>query len=199
MPTLAIFGQTGTGKTSLSNALFGLDWRTDDAISCTQEVTQHNGAFINTLSQGDTTWQLLDTPGVGESKSADEEHFREIYDAFHSADVVLWVRQADTRTFKVDQESILELTNKRQKFPNAHFVIAVNQIDKVYPENWDTVNNQPSVEQAVFISEISDLILHRMSPYLPVERHCVIPCTVSRNYGLVELVQAISQIHHKEI
>ncbi len=77
--TIANFGQTGTGKTSLSNALFGVNWRTDYAVACTQTVTKYQGKMLPEISQGkDFTWQLCDTPGVGESEYADEQHFEDI-------------------------------------------------------------------------------------------------------------------------
>ena len=77
--TIAKFGQTGTGKTSLSNALFGVNWRTDYAVACTQTVSKYKGKMLPEISQGkDFTWQLCDTPGVGESEYADEQHFEDI-------------------------------------------------------------------------------------------------------------------------
>ena len=39
MRTVAKFGLTGAGKSSLSNALFGLNWKVDYAVACTQEVS----------------------------------------------------------------------------------------------------------------------------------------------------------------
>jgi uncharacterized protein len=190
---LAKFGQTGTGKTSLSNALFGLNWSTDYAVACTQIVTQHEGKMLPEFSKGkDLTWRLCDTPGVGESEYADDEHFEHIYQTFHRADVILWVVQADTRAFAEDQKAILRLTNNKQKVPKAHYVIAINQIDRVYPENWDIENNMPSPEQSSIILEKINLICERFSNYLPIEKNQIIPCSVAQNYGLNHLVNAIS-------
>jgi predicted GTPase len=74
--TLAKFGQTGAGKTSLSNALFGLSWRTDYAVACTQTVTQYEGKMLPEFGHGkDLDWRLCDTPGIGESEYADDKHF----------------------------------------------------------------------------------------------------------------------------
>jgi len=35
--TVLFFGKTGVGKSSTLNALFGLNWATDDAVACTKE------------------------------------------------------------------------------------------------------------------------------------------------------------------
>ncbi|MEA5603977.1 GTPase family protein [Nostoc sp. UHCC 0252] len=196
---LAIFGQTGSGKTSLSNILFGLNWQTDNAVSCTQEVHQHEGKlalFSNRTSN--LTWQLLDTPGVGESEVADEEHFQSVYSAFHSTDVILWVVQADTRAFAEDQKAILKLTDDLQKLPNAHFVLALNQIDRIYPEDWDEDKNVPSHEQFSLIPEKINLVYERFHPYIPVCRQDILPCSVLKNYGLQNLVNILSNYQQQE-
>jgi predicted GTPase len=198
--TLAKFGQTGTGKTSLCNALFGLNWRTDYSVACTQVVTRHKGKILSEINQGnDLTWQLFDTPGVGESEYADDEHFEHIYQTFHSSDVILWLVQADTRAFTEDQKAILKLTDNGKKIPKAHYVVAINQIDRVYPENWDTNNNAPSIEQLSLIPEKVNIVHERFSPYFPIDKQNIIPCSVAMNYGLDNLVNTIYKFQFTEV
>lgn len=200
MFTLAIFGQTGAGKTSLSNVLFGLNWRTDDAVACTQTVSEHEGTIAPSFNQSKLFhWRLLDTPGVGESEEADDVHFQQLYNSFHSANVILWVVQADTRAFREDQESILRLTDNSQKIPKTHFVMAINQVDKVHPENWDTVNNTPSSEQSSLIPEKINLVHKRFSPYIPIQEKHIIPCSAMKGYGLSNLVNVINNYHTIEV
>lgn len=200
MFTLAIFGQTGAGKTSLSNVLFGLNWRTDDAVACTQTVSEHSGTIAASFNQGKSFhWRLLDTPGVGESEEADDVHFQQLYNSFQNANVILWVVQADTRAFREDQESILRLTDNGQKIPKTHFVMAINQIDKVHPENWDTVNNAPSSEQSSLIPEKINLVHKRFSPYIPIQAQHIIPCSAMKGYGLANLVNVINSYHTIEV
>ena len=193
--SLAKFGQTGTGKTSLSNTLFGLNWSTDYAVACTQTVMQHKGKICSEFALNqDLTLQIFDTPGVGESEYADNNHFEDIQNTFHSVDVILWVVQADTRAFAEDQKALLKLTEDKQKVPDAHYVIALNQIDRVYPENWDVFNNKPSSEQLSIISKKIDLVLKRFSSYIPIKKQNVIPCSVLKNYGISTLVKTICNI-----
>jgi uncharacterized protein len=191
--TLAKFGQTGTGKTSLSNALFGLNWATDYAVACTQIVTEYQGKMLPEINEGkNLTWRLCDTPGVGESEYADEQHFLPVYETFHTAHVILWVVQADTRAFAEDQKAILKLTDNGEKIPSAHYVIALNQIDRIYPENWDSNNNLPSPDQLLLIPEKINLVHERFARYIPIGKQNIIPCSVARNYGLNNLVNTIS-------
>lgn len=197
MLTLAIFGQTGSGKTSLSNILFNLNWQTDNAVACTQNVTKHKGKIVPSLDVNQLTWELIDTPGVGESEEADENHFQAIYDTFHSVDVILWVIQGDIRAFAEDQQSILRLSNYGEQTPRAHFVIALNRVDQVYPGNWNELDNVPSLEQKSIIPDKVKLVYERFSPYLPILDKHIIPCSALKKYGLAELVNALYDNHRE--
>jgi uncharacterized protein len=200
MLTLAIFGRTGTGKTSLSNALFGLNWLTDDAVACTQNIHQHEGKIISSINgEKLPEWRLLDTPGIGESEEADKKHFPQLYKSFRSVNVILWAVQADTRAFKEDQEALLRLTDNRRTIPEAHFVLALNQIDRVYPENWNVQSNAPSIEQFSLIPEKVNLVYERFSPYIPIAKQHIIPCCAKRKYGLENLVKSINYYQLKEL
>jgi len=194
MRTLAVFGQAGSGKTSLCNTLFGLDWKTDPAIDCTKNICQHEGNFVSFLN-GDQfpKWKLHDTPGVGASEDIQQNRLQQLLDTFHQVDVIIWVIQADTRALRVDQEAILELTSNGQRMPKSHLTLVINQIDRVYPENWDETNNSPSLEQQRIIPEKIRLAHKRFSPYLPIPIEHVIPCSTVKGYGLEQIVNTINR------
>jgi uncharacterized protein len=192
MKILTILGLTGAGKSSLCNALFGLNWATDDAIACTQEVQSYEGKMISLLdSNGNKEWKLLDTPGFDESGEADEHHITKNYGAFHAADIIIWTVQSDTRAFAPDQKAILKLTEKNQKIPSARYVIALNQIDRIYPENWNFERNEPSQEQISLIPSKVELVYERFHKYLPISIDSIIPCSALRGYGLRDIVKSI--------
>ncbi|MGL4499773.1 MAG: GTPase family protein [Planktothrix sp.] len=197
--TLAIFGQTGSGKTSLSNALFGLNWLTDDAVACTKAISEYTGT-IRSCFNGDQTsiWRLLDTPGIGESETADKHNFQMLYAAFHSADVIMWVVQADSRAFTEAQKAILRLTDCGLNIPNSHFLIALNQVDRVHPENWNCTENRPSKAQDSIIQEKINLIIKRFSKYLPISEKHIFPCSAAKQYGVIELIQELSFSYSKK-
>lgn len=192
MRSLAIFGQAGSGKTSLCNTLFGLNWKTDPAVDCTKFIHQHDGNFVSSLNgEKLPKWKLHDTPGVGASEDTHINRIEGLLDTFHQVDVIMWVIQADTRALRVDQEAILGLTDNGKKIPNSHFVLAITQIDRVHPENWDELNNCPSKEQQAFIPEKITLAHKRFLPYLPLSLEDIAPCSTIKGYGLENLVHII--------
>jgi len=85
-PKVGILGKTGVGKSSLCNALFGKDVAlVSDVESCTRKPQEI------TLKIGSSNITLVDLPGVGESRSRDEE-YRDLYSKWlPELDVVLWV------------------------------------------------------------------------------------------------------------
>lgn len=200
MKTLAIFGQAGSGKTSLCNTLFGLNWKTDPAVDCTKYVCEHEGNFAAFLKGSQLPqWKLHDTPGVGASEDIQQSRLKELSYTFHQVNVVVWVIQADTRALRIDQEAILELTNNGQKMPNSHLILAINQIDRIHPENWDETNNIPSSEQQKLIPEKINLAYKRFSPYLPISIEHIVPCSTIKQYGLEQLVSTIHQPFLSEV
>lgn len=195
MLKLAIFGQTGAGKTSLSNALFGVNWLTDHAVACTQGICQYEGKIRSSLN-GDklSPFQLLDTPGIGESEIADQKHLEKLYSVFHSADIIFWVVQADSRAFSQAQKAILRLTEDGKKVPKSHIFLILNQVDRVYPEKWNEIINQPSPEQNRNIQAKVKLVEERFSKYLPLSKKNIIPCSARRGYGLKFLVKELAVV-----
>jgi uncharacterized protein len=192
--TLAIFGQAGSGKTSLCNTLFGIDWRTDPAVDCTQTICHHTGNFVLPSNKNNyPKWKVHDTPGIAASEEIKQERLQIISNIFHHVDAIIWVIQADTRALRADQEAILELTKNGEKIPSAHFVLVINQIDRIYPENWNDVNNIPSQEQYKIIPEKIELAYKRFFNYLPISIENIIPCSTIKKYGLELLVETVNK------
>lgn len=94
---VSVMGTTGTGKSSLVNALFGADLKTDPVRPCTKEVQTVKVAN-----------QLLfhDLPGIGEDGTVDESYIKQYRHSLLESDVVLWTIHADSRSVAFDQQAL---------------------------------------------------------------------------------------------
>jgi len=105
-PRLVIVGPTGSGKSSLANALLGCDPRSSDCLfevcdgldSCTKETTYGIGQW---LGVGDS-FTVVDTPGFGDSDGDDQILIEEMLDVLknvimESDTILLLLKGTDTR------------------------------------------------------------------------------------------------------
>lgn len=191
--TTVLFGKTGAGKTSTVRGLFGWDWPTDPVVACTREPTigllerrQHPG-----LTQ--PIHQVVDLPGLGESLQADL-HYLPLYQHWvRSANLLLWIIQADTRAYKRDQVILGRL---RPLFrPGLRFKLGLNQVDRLGvdegEDGFDPVAGRPSEHQLRYlqdkIEDLFELFSAVLGPGVAFCRSDIIPYTATSGWGLNEL------------
>lgn len=181
-PKIAIFGKTGVGKSSLTNALFGRDvCAISDVEACTREPKE---VFMK-LEGNAKGIKLLDVPGIGESSERDNEYFKLYAEILKEADMVLWVLKGDDRTFTAD-EAFYKTCMKPYIEKGKPFVVAVNQVDKIEPyREWDIENRKPGPTQE---GNISKKILYVAKQFGNLPEANVIPVSSNERYNLDSLV-----------
>ena len=168
-PKVAIFGKTGVGKSSLTNALFGKDvCKVSDVEACTREPQE---VFLK-LEGASNGIKLLDVPGIGESAERDKQYFKLYAEILKEADMALWVLKADDRTFSADA--------------GKPFAVAVSQVDKIEPfREWDEIKHLPGPTQEGNIAKKLNYVAQQFGD-LKVSQ--VVAVSANENYNLSNLM-----------
>ncbi|ELY6228055.1 GTPase family protein [Cronobacter malonaticus] len=159
-PVIGIMGKTGSGKSSLCNALFaGEVTPVSDVKACTREALRFR------LYSGEHSLVLVDLPGVGESEMRDEEYEALYRNILPELDLILWVIKADDRAFSVDERFYRRVMSDHHQ----RVLFVVNQVDKIEPcQEWYVTSNAPSPNQWVNIEARLESIRQIFSPHHPV-------------------------------
>lgn len=156
-PRIGVFGDTGVGKSSLCNAIFGKDVASiSDVEACTREpqeifISNQNGGGIN----------LIDVPGVGEDLERHEEYLSLYKNLAPKLDLILWVIKADDRKYM----SAIDVYKKILK-PNiaaTPVLFVISQIDKIEPisEWYETGKNRlGQIQESNLNIKILDISKH---------------------------------------
>ncbi|ENT2951803.1 GTPase family protein [Klebsiella aerogenes] len=156
-PVIGIMGKTGTGKSSLCNALFaGEVSPVSDIAACTREPMRFR------LQVGKRVMSLVDLPGVGESNARDVEYAALYRKQLSRLDLVLWLIKADDRALAVDEHFYHQVIGDTYRH-KVLFVIC--QSDKVEPTS---SGNKLSTEQKQNISRKICLLHELFQPVHPV-------------------------------
>lgn len=177
-PVIGIMGKTGSGKSSLCNALFqGEVTPVSNVEACTRDVLRFR------LSSGSHSLLLVDLPGVGESKERDEEYTTLYRRILPELDLVLWVIKADDRALSVDEHFYRKVMLAYQH----RVLFVVNQADKAEPcHQWNTTSNTPSYSQQSTIEAKRSAVQQLFLPHHPV---CVV--SARTGWGLDAMVETM--------
>ncbi|APR30306.1 hypothetical protein BTW28_04580 [Citrobacter freundii] len=156
-PVIGIMGKTGSGKSSLCNALFaGKISPVSDVSACTREPLRFR------LQVGERFMTIVDLPGVGESESRDAEYSAMYRQQLTHLDLVLWLIKADDRALSVDEHFYHHVIGVAYR----HKVLfVISQADKVEPSNG---GEKLSTEQKQNISRKVCLLHNLFQPVNPV-------------------------------
>ncbi|MBO4172662.1 GTPase family protein [Enterobacter roggenkampii] len=156
-PVIGIMGKTGSGKSSLCNALFAGDISpVSDVAACTRKPLQFR------LQLGKRFMTIMDLPGVGESELRDAEYAALYREQLPRLDLVLWLIKADDRALAVDEHFYRQVIGEAYR----HKVLfVISQSDKVEPTSG---GEKLSTEQKQNISRKICLLHELFQPVNPV-------------------------------
>lgn len=151
-PTIGLVGVSGVGKSSTINAMFKTSLAISHTVACTKEFEATDMSLqIKTgeISGEQTSLRVIDAPGLGEDIMIDSKYIKMYHQYLPQCDVILWVLSARNRAIALDQTYLKEFLQYSEKI-----VFGVNQVDLVYPMNWNHKINLPSKEMEKNITEI---------------------------------------------
>lgn len=137
--TVSVMGQTGVGKSSLLNALFGAKLKTDDVRPCTKEIEK----VVFRGKDRSELW-FYDMPGIGESGQADPKYVEEYRKHLNDSDIVLWAIHADSRSVAFDLGSLREIlgeNNNDQEKLISKITFVLTKADLLIPSPWILAKN----------------------------------------------------------
>lgn len=183
-PKVGVFGNSGVGKSSLCNALFGREVaKISDVEACTRKPQE---ILLGSENGGIT---LIDVPGIGEDPAHQKEYTALYKSLAPELDLVLWAIKADDRNYASALDSYKEVFSSEEKLPPVLFVIT--QTDKTNDtEDWDHQEYKPGGTQIGNIAIKENDVSRRFG----VSANQIISIAVSKkgkSYNLKELVDLV--------
>ncbi|QDX22493.1 GTP-binding protein [Pandoraea pnomenusa] len=192
-PKVGVFGNSGVGKSSLCNALFGKDIaKIADVEACTRKpqeilIGSNNG-------QGGIT--LIDVPGIGEDPARQKEYTALYKSLAPELDLVLWAIKADDRNYASGLDAYAEIFGSEKSLP---VIFVITQTDKTnYAGHWDYKEYKPGGSQTNNITAKE----HDVSKRFDVSTKNIISIAVEaiderltgKSYNLQNLVDLVVEV-----
>jgi hypothetical protein len=181
-PKVGVFGNSGVGKSSLCNALFGKEIaKISDVEACTREPQE----ILIGSTDGNGGIVLVDVPGIGEDPTHQKEYTALYKSLAPKLDLVLWTIKADDRNYASGMDAYDSVFTS-EKSPPVLFVIT--QTDKTNDiEDWNHEEYQPEASQLGNIAVKENDVSKRFN----ISTKNIISVAVSkkgRSYNLQKLV-----------
>ncbi|SAK51243.1 GTPase Era [Caballeronia catudaia] len=131
-PKAGVFGNSGVGKSSLCNALFGREVaKVADVKACTREPQT---IFVG-AEHGKGGIDLIDVPGIGEDPTRHKEYIELYKSLTPNLDLILWAIKADDRNYASAIEGYEQVRSAGATVP---IIFVITQVDKTNDiEDWD--------------------------------------------------------------
>ena len=159
---VSIMGQTGVGKSSLLNALFNTNLKTDPVKPCTKVIEEVQVKF------NDHSIWFYDLPGIGESEIADSAYLSKYKEHLLNSDVVLWAIHSDNRSVTFDVNSLTKLLeeseSKEKKEIISKITFVLTKVDLLNYKPWILARNK---SMAFFFpdDEVEEILNNKIEYY----------------------------------
>lgn len=146
---VAVIGQSGVGKSTTLNAVFGLSNYTSDIAEGTTDIVEKVFPMRNGFNLS-----IYDMPGLNNDVDKDIEYEKLYQKILPDCDVIVYIINAHSKDFGEDcrilKEVVLPICNSSHVREN--LILAINKIDTIgesYDENdpelrWNVFENEPT-------------------------------------------------------
>lgn len=201
---VAIIGQSGVGKSTTLNSVFGLKNYTSNLAEGTTDIIEK----VFPMRDG-FRLSLYDMPGLNNDEDKDLEYEKLYKKILPDCDVIVYVINAHSRDIGEDcrilKEVVLPICNANQIREN--LILGVNKIDTIGenidpndPElKWDAFENKPTEKLKEAIkTKLSDIVDKLIDEELvgsadALETHQVVFYSAVFNYNLRSFILAIAK------
>jgi uncharacterized protein len=187
-PKVGIFGNSGVGKSSLCNALFGREVaKVADVEACTRKPQ----IIFMGREHGQGGMDLVDVPGIGENPARHKEYVELYKSLAPSLDLVLWAIKADDRNYASAMEGYEQVIRANESLP---IIFVITQSDKTNDvEDWDHSTYTPGGTQLANICRKE----MEISKQFDISAKKIMSIAVSKkgkSYNLKSLVDLIVEV-----
>lgn len=196
-PTIALFGETGVGKSTTINNLFGAGQQVGHTRATTA-VPQTWEVGTGLLQGAKGLLRVIDMPGVGDDARTYGSYRAMYLRAMAQADVVLWIHAASDRAVAYVQRTIEDLFGALDVEHPPGLVFGLNKADEIFPGDWHPLTNTPSEEQLLHLHEREKVFAQSMRPYAPKRTKPPVSYSALRRYRLAPLFGAMMDAVREE-
>ena len=201
---VAVIGQSGVGKSTTLNSVFGLKNYTSNVAEGTTDIEEKKFEMRDGFSLS-----IYDMPGIGYDIDKDAEYEKMYAKILPDCDVIVYIINAHSKDIGEDcrilREVVLPVCNTNQIKDN--LILAFNKIDTIGemqdpndPElRWNTRDNLPTekLKKAIKV-KLSDLTDKLIDENLiggkdSIEPHQVVFYSAIYNYNLSDFLRAITK------
>lgn len=201
---VAVIGQSGVGKSTTLNSVFGLEYYTSDVAEGTTDVEEKTFKMRDGFSLS-----IYDMPGIGYDVDKDAEYERKYAKILPDCDVIVYIINAHAKDIGEDcrilRDVVLPVCNTNQIKDN--LILAFNKIDTIGemenpndPElRWNVTENLPTekLKKAIKIKlgDLTDKLIDEklIGGVDSIEPHQVVFYSAIYNYNLSEFLRAITK------